>query len=63
MLVKRMMMALAIVIAVPTQAEEVPDMELLEYLGSWETANGKYIDPMELEAKDLKEENEESPEQ
>lgn len=61
--VKRMMMALAIVIAVPTQAEEAPDMELLEYLGSWETANGKYIDPMELEAKDLKEENEESPEQ
>lgn len=57
------MMALAIVIAVPTQAEEAPDMELLEYLGSWETANGKYIDPMELEAKDLKEENEESPEQ
>lgn len=61
--VKRMMMALAIVIAVPTQAEEAPDMELLEYLGTWETANGKYIDPMELEAKDLKEENEESPEQ
>lgn len=57
------MMALAIVIAVPTQAEEAPDMELLEYLGTWETANGKYIDPMELEAKDLKEENEESPEQ
>lgn len=57
------MMALAIVIAVPTQAEEAPDMELLEYLGSWETANGKYIDPMELEAKDLTEENEESPEQ
>ncbi len=63
MLVKRMMMALAIVIAVPTQAEEVPDMELLEYLGSWETANGKYIDPMELETVDLNEENEESPEQ
>lgn len=57
------MMALAIVIAVPTQAEEAPDMELLEYLGSWETANGKYIDPMELETVDLNEENEESPEQ
>lgn len=47
------MMALAFLIAVPTQAEEAPDMELLEYLGSWETANGEYIDPMELEAADL----------
>lgn len=61
--VKRLMMALAILIVVPSQAEETPDMEMLEYLGNWETANGDYIDPMELKTEDLKEESKESNEQ
>lgn len=58
--VKRMIMALAILIAVPVQADEAPDMEMLEYLGNWETADGEYIDPMELGAEDLKEESKDS---
>ncbi len=57
------MMILAILIAVPTQAEESPDMEMLEYLGNWQTANGEYIDPMELKAEDLKEEPKDPSEQ
>lgn len=60
MLVKRLMMTLAILIAVPGQAEETPDIEMLEYLGNWETANGEYIDPMELKAEDLQQESKES---
>ncbi|MFV1998398.1 MAG: hypothetical protein ACC641_10350 [Acidiferrobacterales bacterium] len=58
--VKRLMMALAILIALPAHAEEVPDVEMLEYLGSWETASGEYIDPTELTAEDLEQESKES---
>ncbi len=61
--VKRVMMALVLLIAAPTQAEETPDMEMLEYLGSWETANGEYIDPTELTENDLQQESTESSEQ
>lgn len=61
--VKRLMMALAILIAVPSQAEETPDMEMLEYLGNWETENGEYIDPMELKAEDLQQESQDSNQQ
>lgn len=61
--VKRLMMALAILIAVPGQAEETPNMEMLEYLGNWETANGEYIDPMELKEEDLQRESGKSNEQ
>jgi len=25
-----------------------PDLELLEFLGSWETSDGQWIDPLEL---------------
>lgn len=50
---KRVMMAFAMLFAIPTQAEETPDMEMLEYLGNWETVNGEYIDPTELTAEDL----------
>jgi hypothetical protein len=32
-----------------TEAVEKPDMDLLEYLGTYETARGKEIDPMLLE--------------
>lgn len=27
---------------------DAPSMELLEYLGSWESGNGEWVDPMEL---------------
>ena len=29
--------------------EEIPDIEFLEFLGSFETPNGKWLDPMEIE--------------
>jgi len=25
-----------------------PDIEMLEYLGSWETENGEWLDPLQL---------------
>lgn len=28
---------------------EIPNVELLEFLGSWETAEGRWIDPTKLE--------------
>jgi hypothetical protein len=37
----------------PMRAEDAPDIELLEYLGSWESVNGEYVDPMELAAEDV----------
>ena len=30
---------------------ETPDMEMLEFLGTFETAGGKEIDPLQLEGK------------
>ena len=29
--------------------EEMPSMEFLEFLGEWETEEGEWIDPLELE--------------
>jgi len=31
------------------QNEEVPSMDFLEFLGEWETEEGDWIDPVELE--------------
>lgn len=31
-----------------TDAEQLPDLEMLEYLGSWETENGDWFDPLQL---------------
>lgn len=61
--VKYVMLALAIIFALPTQAEETPDMEMLEYLGNWETENGEYIDPTELTEDDLQQESTSSTDQ
>ncbi len=36
----------------PANKVDKPDMELLEYLGEWETAGGKWIDPMNIRPKD-----------
>lgn len=37
-----------------TAEPERPDMELIEFLGTWETGDGKWVDPMAL--KDIDEE-------
>jgi hypothetical protein len=34
---------------------EAPSMELLEFLGAWETADGEWIDPEEMEQIELQE--------
>ena len=43
-------------IAIASDNNEVPDIELLEFLGSFETPDGKWLDPMEIESM-LDEEN------
>lgn len=35
------------------QAEAPPPLELLEFLGQWETDDGEWIDPQDLEAPEL----------
>ena len=42
-------------IASEPTAQELPSVELLEFLGDWETANGEWIDPTELEQMSLPE--------
>lgn len=39
----------ALLIAAPLAAEELPSRELLEFLGSFETAGGEWVDPTRLE--------------
>ena len=29
-------------------SEEIPDIELLEFLGAWQTADGEFLDPLLL---------------
>lgn len=33
-----------------TSTETMPSMEFLEFLGEWETEDGEWIDPVELES-------------
>ena len=35
--------------AIPPEEAEMPSLELLEFLGDWETEDGEWIDPEELE--------------
>ena len=49
--------ALCLVIAPPLAADEpptaqAPSMSLLEFLGEWETAEGRWVDPLEFEDPD-----------
>ena len=54
--VNKAMLTLAMLLVVsPARSEEIPDIEMLEYLGNWETANGRFIDPLELDAEDVAE--------
>ena len=52
--VNRVTLAIAMLLLVsPMRADDSPEIELLEYLGSWESVNGEYVDPMELAAEDV----------
>jgi len=35
--------------ATANNKEQLPDLELLEFLGSFETADGEWVDPMEID--------------
>lgn len=37
--------AAAVVGTEPVEPEAPPDIELLEFLGSWETTSGEWVDP------------------
>lgn len=36
-----------------TNTESMPSVEFLEFLGEWETEQGEWIDPNELESEEL----------
>lgn len=36
-------------VALPPEDSEMPSLELLEFLGDWETDDGEWIDPEELD--------------
>lgn len=44
-----LMFALLLGFGIPVRGEETPSMELLEFLGEWETSQGLWVDPLELE--------------
>jgi len=35
--------------------DDIPDLEMLEFLADWETADGQWIDPATLQLEELKE--------
>ena len=48
----RLAMALtvaAVLASVPAVAQQAPDLEMLEYLGSWQTDDGSAVDPFHLD--------------
>lgn len=38
-----------LVAAAPPVAEPPPDMDFLEFLGSWQTRDGRWVDPLQVE--------------
>lgn len=38
-----------VVTAAPREAEPAPDPEFLEFLGSWQTHDGQWVDPLQVE--------------
>jgi hypothetical protein len=58
--VESVIMGLLLVIAMaepePEESASLPDIELLEFLGSWETASGDWIDPTVFADVDTEEE-------
>jgi hypothetical protein len=50
---RTVVMLVTLLMVSPVRADESPDIEMLEYLGNWETANGKYIDPQALQTEDV----------
>lgn len=49
--------------SVGRESQDVPSMELLEFLGYWETENGKWIDPTELDRMTMPPQEEDGDEQ
>ena len=39
-------------VAMAGDPADVPDIQLLEFLGEWETSQGKWIDPMDIPSDD-----------
>lgn len=40
----------SVILGKDSETVTTPDLELLEFLGSWETSDGQWIDPLELAA-------------
>jgi len=38
-----------VVAAAPRDEEPLPDMDFLEFLGSWQTRDGQWVDPLQVE--------------
>jgi len=38
-----------VVAAAPSDSETSPDMEFLEFLGSWQTRDGHWVDPLQVD--------------
>lgn len=38
-----------LVAAAPPDAEPLPDMDFLEFLGSWQAQDGQWVDPLQVE--------------
>lgn len=43
--------------------QDLPSLELLEFLGEWETENGEWIDPVEMDQINLPEQEKKDSEQ
>ena len=48
-LVMGLVVAVQVADAAPRNIEPAPDAEILEFLGTWATDDGKWMDPMQLE--------------
>ena len=44
------------------EADSLPDMELLEFLVEWETSDGQWIDPVDLQEAEAQTAEEDAPE-
>jgi len=43
------LLSASLVTAAPPDAEPLPDMEFLEFLGTWQTRDGQLVDPLQVE--------------
>lgn len=47
-MVNALLMSLMALPLVANAEDDAPDIELLEFLGAWQTADGEFLDPMLL---------------